>query len=465
MHRAPALVLWIIAAVICHAAPADLPPLPEADLADIEQRYEKQVASAWERAQREPGSAQTVGSLGMLLHALGQYEAAAACYTRARAIEPSSFRWSYYLAAALESQQDREQAIAALDDAQGFSGDYGPYFVRLGNLLREEGRLPEAEAAFRKALELQPLLPSAHLGLGRALASGGRSEDAVLSYERAVELAPNFAAAHYALGLGYRRTKQPEQAKRALGRYERLRPLAEPTFDPLLDAVTALRGDSSSSIDPSASFTLEQRRTFVEELERTLAGNPDLISAHANLIALYWQLGDAEKAEDHYRKALEIDPDHADAHYNWGSVELARGDRDAALASFQQALESQPDHANALVQSGLLVERAGRGEEAEKLYLAALEAHPAQRQANYLLARRLVGRGEYAEAARRLEETVRIQDETTPSYLRALASTYLRSGNIPAARARLEEAERQAKALGRDDLATQVRAAIEGLPQ
>ena len=466
MQRSLAHASWILLAALCQAPAADLPPLPEVELGGLDERHRKQAAAALKRAAAEPNDADTVGSLAMLLHALGRSAEAAACYERARAIEPGSFRWSYYLGVTLDDLQRREKAIEALSRARESSGDYAPYFVRLGELLREEGRVEEAEAALRKALELQPLLPSAHLGMGKLLAGTSHFEDAVGSYERAVELAPNYGAAHYALGLAYRRTDRPEEAKHALERYQRLRPLAQPTFDPLLDAVAALRGDgASAAADPSVSFTLEQRRAFAEELERAIAGNPDLISAHANLVALYWQLGDAAGAERHYRRALEIDPGYADAHYNWGGVELARGNPDAALASFEKALEANPNHTNALVQSGLLVERSGRGDEAEERYLAALEAHPAHRQANYLLARRLVGRGEYAEAARRLEETVRIEDEATPSYLRALASTYLRAGDAAAARQRLEDAERQARSLGRQDLAAQISTDLEKLGQ
>ena len=143
---------------------------------------------------------------------------------------------------------------------------------------------------------------------------------------------------------------------------------------------------------------------------------------------------------------------------------MARGDQQAALQAFDKTLVADPAHVNALVQSGLLIERAGRGAEAERRYRAALAVNPTQRQANYLLARRLVGRGEYAEAAKRLEEAVRIEDQSTPSYLRALAATYVRAGRVDDAKKSLQRAVAMAESLGRADVAAQVQGDLERLP-
>ncbi|MEZ5361770.1 MAG: tetratricopeptide repeat protein [Bryobacterales bacterium] len=218
-------------------------------------------------------------------------------------------------------------------------------------------------------------------------------------------------------------------------------------------------------MDDTTALTPDQKRAFAEELERSLEVHPELLSAHVNLIALYFQLGDAAKAKQHYDKAVSIDPKNAGAHYNWGSIEMTKGNYAAAEKAYALALESYPRHVGALVRSGLLLEKRGLGDEAEQRYRAALEANPMQRQAHYLLARRLVGKGDFTEAAQHLEETVRIEDELTPRYLRALASTYLRMGRQGDARASLEQAERQARTLGREDIASAVRADMERLPQ
>ena len=49
---------------------------------------------------------------------------------------------------------------------------------RLGNLLRELHRMPEAAACYRRALELQPTLAAAENNLANTLADLGQLEQA-----------------------------------------------------------------------------------------------------------------------------------------------------------------------------------------------------------------------------------------------------------------------------------------------
>ena len=58
-----------------------------------------------------------------------------------------------------------------------------------------------AEAAFRKAIELQPELEMAHRGLGLALRARGQDEAALRELQVATRLDPSDADAHYALAM------------------------------------------------------------------------------------------------------------------------------------------------------------------------------------------------------------------------------------------------------------------------
>jgi tetratricopeptide (TPR) repeat protein len=55
-------------------------------------------------------------------------------------------------------------------------------------------------ACYRKALELDPKLPQAHLSLGNALRDQGDLAGAVACYRKALEVDPNYAEAHCNLG-------------------------------------------------------------------------------------------------------------------------------------------------------------------------------------------------------------------------------------------------------------------------
>jgi len=69
-------------------------------------------------------------------------------------------------------------------------------FLRLGNRLVNLGKLDEAVAAYRKALELHPDLALSYLSLGNALARQKNFDEAVATFRRALALAPDPAWAY-----------------------------------------------------------------------------------------------------------------------------------------------------------------------------------------------------------------------------------------------------------------------------
>ncbi len=66
--------------------------------------------------------------------------------------------------------------------------------------LAEQGKLDEAVASYRRALELKPDFAEAHYNLANALSDQGKLEEALAGYRRALELKPDYAAAHCNLG-------------------------------------------------------------------------------------------------------------------------------------------------------------------------------------------------------------------------------------------------------------------------
>jgi len=66
----------------------------------------------------------------------------------------------------------------------------------LGNILKELGKLEEAETSYRKAITLKPDFAEAHNNLGIILKELGKLEEAETSYRKAITLKPDFAEAH-----------------------------------------------------------------------------------------------------------------------------------------------------------------------------------------------------------------------------------------------------------------------------
>jgi Flp pilus assembly protein TadD len=95
----------------------------------------------------------------------------------------------------IEEFQRREQEAAraaALAEARSCNAR--------GAALHHAGQDEAAEAAFRRALELDPALAEAHNNLGIVLGRLGRSSEAMESFEKALSLKPDLASAMNNLG-------------------------------------------------------------------------------------------------------------------------------------------------------------------------------------------------------------------------------------------------------------------------
>lgn len=118
------------------------------------------------------------------------------------------------LPAALEKQQrlaaERPRDAAVFND--------------LGNLLVMAGQPPEAESAYRHAVEIDPHRLSALYNLGLLLLQEGKSAEARQLFEKVLEIEPRHAWAHYQLGAIHERKGDKSRAVREYAQAFRLDP-------------------------------------------------------------------------------------------------------------------------------------------------------------------------------------------------------------------------------------------------
>ena len=122
-----------------------------------------------------------------------------------------------------KEQGKLDEAVACYRRALELKPDYAEAHNNLGNALKDQGKLDEAVACYRRALELKPDFAEAHNNLGNALKEQGKLDEAVACYRRALELKPDFAEAHGNLGErfgGDRRFSGAEDSFRAALRHD-----------------------------------------------------------------------------------------------------------------------------------------------------------------------------------------------------------------------------------------------------
>jgi tetratricopeptide (TPR) repeat protein len=105
------------------------------------------------------------------------------------------------LGLALRHKGRVEEAIAAYKKAIDLDPNFAKPHDGLGAILWDVKRdYDGALACFRKAIELDPKDAHSHFDLANALSRKGQVDEAIACYQKVIELQPNFAEAHCNLG-------------------------------------------------------------------------------------------------------------------------------------------------------------------------------------------------------------------------------------------------------------------------
>jgi len=148
------------------------------------------------------------------------------------------------------------------------------------------------------------------------------------------------------------------------------------------------------------------RLAFAEAVER----DPELGEAHHDLATTMRELGMAEDALGHYRRALELMPDDVDCLIGLGAALCDSGKIDEGIKALQRAAEKHPESGAANANLGVALEAAGRDEEAAGAYAKAVARFDAalitatdDEVIEEMAARRRWARIQHAELLERLE--------------------------------------------------------------
>jgi tetratricopeptide (TPR) repeat protein len=451
---------FVSAAALCLCACTSRPPLPELpalDLARFQPSVRAEVERAFDEARRAPEDARANGRLGMVLHAHDQFGAARVMYQRARALDAKAFEWPYYAALAESAAGNREEALAALEEALAIDPSYAPARLRRSEILFDLGRLDESGRAAQDLAREYPEMAAAWYGVGRVKAAKGETAEAIAALQRACQLYPQFGAAQYALAQTLNKAGRKAEAEPHLAAYGRFKTNAPPSNDRWTGELQALNRGSAFLLRLASDA--EQQGNWAAALkytEQALAEDPKSAQAHVNLVSLYGRAGQAEKALKHYRTAVELNPNLADAHYNYGVILFQLGKRAEAAKAFERALAANPYHAQAHNNLAFVLEAVGRTAEAAAHYRKAIENDPNYRLAHFHLGRVLANQRNYPEAIAHLEKTLSPEDASTPGYMYALGAVYGRSGDRGRAADLMQRARAKAEAAGQAQLVASI---------
>ncbi len=240
-------------------------------------------------------------------------------------------------------------------------GLYG--FLKMAATDSVAGRLDEAIAKVRQALDADPEIVEGHMMLGNLHSKAGRSTDAMASYRRALELDPDHEGAAFSLALVYKEARRLTDAEAGFERVLALNPrntkarfqladlwMAERQFDraeAVLHAALSLDVERAAFLVKLAECQIETRR--FDEAERSLlsarALKPDQRLLHYDLGLVFEERGAIDPAIDAYEAELRVSPRMYQAHFNLAKLLTKRGRSPEAVAHFREAVDANPEFA------------------------------------------------------------------------------------------------------------------------
>lgn len=217
-------------------------------------------------------------------------------YRKAREVWPEYLIPLQGAGNALAAMGRHEEAAAEyrtlIEAAAGKGIKLAPALTSLGGTYYRLQKFPEAEAAFRRAIDADPKLPQPKNGLASVLAQTGRLDEAIPYFKEAARLAPDFFEPRFYLGVFLSKTGDPEGSLVMLKEAEALQPEHLGVQIHLANLLVELGRPKEAMLH------------FDRVLERE-PRNPEALLGKGRALA---DLGQPEEAERCLREAIRIDP-------------------------------------------------------------------------------------------------------------------------------------------------------------
>ncbi len=297
--------------------------------------------------------------------------------------------------------------------------------------LYDQGRLPEAAAELRAAIEVNPYNASWHFNLALTLEALEDYTRACEAYRAALAIEPDDVETLNCLGVNMNRLGRYAEALAHFERIEKLDPTYEPCYCNRIISYTEMSQHDKAELmfymarlfkddcplccyNLGSSFhNIAQYDRAIDCWQQTLRLDPAHPQANARIADAYWYKGDLPAACRYYQAELDLYGDDADTHVDYGELLMTMGRLDEAGKQFRAAVEIDPRHAGAQYRLGELALRRGQLNAAQRRFQEVLRLEPKYPGAHAKLGQIMLRRNRHARAARHfLAELKRCGDDT-----------------------------------------------------
>ena len=228
--------------------------------------------------------------LGLTVLHYGSPSEAAKIFEGLLRTHPEDRLYAFPLAQAYFKAGNLPQARALLEKFLDLNENSPAMELLLGSLLQAEGKTEAALVHLLKAEQLAPALPQLHLRLGSAYLAGRQFKQAEAAFRKVLELDSDYAEACYGLSIALMRQSKLEES-----------------------VELALRAVGLQHHYPAAHFQLgavlaqlNQPARAALAFEHGLAMKPGELTIHRYLARLYYRLGEHRKSYDHQQAISKL---------------------------------------------------------------------------------------------------------------------------------------------------------------
>jgi tetratricopeptide (TPR) repeat protein len=302
---------------------------------------------------------------------------------------PGDF-WTRFVLSGLLVNSDPESALRHADVTRALRPKSPVAWSNLGVRLGSLGKLDQASATYRRAIEIDPNYSMAYFNLGTVLERQGRPDEAIAEYRMAIALDPKLAMAHNNLGIALRDQRKQDEA---IAEYR-----MAIAHDPKLAVAHSNLG----------SALRDQRKLdeAIAEYRKALALDPRDAMVHGALGEVLREQGKLDEAITECLKAVELDPTLSETHGSLGNALYVQGKLGEAIVEFRKAIELDPKGAKAHVSLGFALRNQGKLGEAITEYRKAIELDPKLALAHLNLGFALRQQGKLDEAIAEFRKTI-----------------------------------------------------------
>ncbi|MFA6150072.1 MAG: tetratricopeptide repeat protein [Chitinophagaceae bacterium] len=277
--------------------------------------------------------------------------------------DPKNAALFFKRAKALRDLNEDSIALKDFEHAVALDSTKAKYFSAIGELLFEHKDVDGSVKWFKKAIQIDPKDPVAHLKYAKMLVFIGENQKAFTEINTVLRQDPYNSEAYFLKGVVYKTMKDTAKAISSFQTSVQVDPQYQPSILQLA-LIYAARQDSLS----------------LRYFDNAYAADT------TQLVALYGKAmfcqdnGQFDKAKAIYKKCIIREPQYADAYFNTGWILMHEDSLEKAARQFDFVVKIEPDNAEAYYNRGLCYEMMKKPEQAIGDYRQALEFAPGYKE-------------------------------------------------------------------------------------